>query len=83
MLSPFYLSGGSDLELSFPLKGLNVGAPASKQPAGTSRDLNNVRPFYDGKAVGGQRIGVDKKYSEQISSASVPIVAMCSVTTVD
>jgi hypothetical protein len=71
------------MELTFPLKGLNVGAPASKQPAGTSRDLNNVRPFWDGKAVGGQRDGVSKKFTQQIGAAAIPIVAMCSVTVVD
>jgi len=71
------------MELSFPLKGLNVGAPASKQPAGTSRALNNVRPFWDGKAVGGQRMGVSKKFTQQIGGNAAPIVGMCSVTVVD
>jgi len=71
------------LELTFPLKGLNVGAPASKQPPGTSRDLNNVRPFWDGKAVGGQRPGMDKwGNGDQIGAAEQPVVDMCSVTTV-
>lgn len=71
------------MELTFPLKGKNVGAPASKQPEGTSRDLNNVRPFWDGKAVGGQRPGADKKYSDQIASEALPIVAICSVSAVE
>lgn len=71
------------MELTFPLKGLNVGAPASKQPQGTSRALNNVRPFWDGKAVGGQRPGVSKKFTQLIGGEAAPIVAMCSVTVVD
>lgn len=71
------------MELNFPLKGLHKGAPASKQPPGTSNNLNNVRPFYDGRAVGGQRPGVDKKFSQQIGAAANPIVAICSVTVVD
>jgi len=71
------------MELTFPLKGLNIGAPASKQPSGTSRDMNNVRPFWDGKAVGGQRDGADKKFSQQLSGTATPVVAMCSVTVVD
>jgi len=71
------------MELTFPLKGKNVGAPASKQPPGTSRDLNNVRPFWDGKAVGGQRPGVSKKFTQQIGGGEAPIVAICSVTVVD
>jgi len=70
-------------ELTFPLKGKNVGAPASKQPPGTSRDLNNVRPFWDGKAVGGQRPGLSKKFTQKIGGAAAPIVDLCSVTTVD
>ena len=70
-------------ELTFPTKGKYVGAPASKQPPQTSRDLNNVRPFWDGRAVGGQRDGANKRYSQQIGGAAKPIVEMCSVTVVD
>lgn len=71
-------------ELIFPIRGLHKGAPSSKQPPGTSRDLNNVRPYYDGKACGGQRPGLDRKFaSYQIGGGAFPIVAMCSVTTVD
>jgi hypothetical protein len=70
------------MELTFPIKGKSVGLPSSKQPAGTSRDLNNVRPYWDGKLAGGQRPAMDKKYSQQIASAAIPIVAVCSVTTV-
>jgi len=71
------------MELTFPLKGKNVGAPASKQPQGTSRDLNNVRPFWDGKAVGGQRPGLSKRFTQKIGGEAAPIVAMCSVTVID
>lgn len=70
-------------ELTFPNKGKHVDSPASKQPPGTSRDLNNVRPYFDGRACGGQRDGANKKYSQQIGGAAIPIVAMCSVTVVD
>lgn len=71
-------------ELTFPIKGKSVGAPSSKQPPGTSRDLNNVRPLYDGKFVGGQRPAMDKMYSERIGeNPNFPVVAMCSVTIVD
>jgi hypothetical protein len=68
-------------ELMFPLKGKHVGFPASKQPAGTSRDLQNVRPYYDGRACGGQRPGLDKwGAGTQIGASEQPIVCMCSVT---
>lgn len=69
--------------LNFPLKGLFLGVQSSKQSEQTSRDLNNVRPFFDGRAVGGQRDGVDKVYDQQIGGDSVPIVWLGSVTTVD
>ena len=69
--------------LGFPIKGIFLGLQSSKQMPQTSRDLNNVRPFFDGRAVGGQRPGMDKVYSQQISGTANPIVAMCSVTVVD
>lgn len=71
------------MNLTFPLKGLFLGVQSSKQSEQTSRDLNNVRPFFNGRAVGGQRLGVDKVYSQQIGEISGPVVAMCSVTVVD
>lgn len=71
------------MELTFPLRGKFVGSPSSKQPPGTSRDLNNVRPYHDGKACGGQRDGANKKFAQQIGGAAKPVVAMCSVTVVD
>lgn len=71
-------------ELTFPLHGLHVGFPPSKQPPGTSRDLNNVRPYWNGEAIGGQRPAADKAYAQRIGgNANFPVVAMCSVTTVD
>lgn len=70
------------MELTFPIKGKHVGMPSSQQPPGASRDLNNVRPFYDGRACGGQRPGLDKRYAEQIADVAGPIVAICSVSTV-
>ncbi len=69
--------------LGFPLKGKFLGIQSSKQPGQTSRDLNNVRPFFDGRAVGGQRPGMDKVYSQRIGGTEAAIVAMCSVTVVD
>ncbi len=72
------------MELKFPTKGYHVGNPASAQPKDTSRDMNNVRPFYDGRACGGQRPGLDKLYSSRIGdNANYPVVAICSVTKVD
>lgn len=71
------------MELTFPTKGKYVGSPASKQLPRTSRDLNNVRPLYDGQMTGGQRPGLNKKFSQQIGGGAFSVVAMCSVTVVD
>lgn len=68
--------------LRFPIRGKFVGLPSGKQPENTSQDLNNVRPYWDGKLVGGQRPGEDKWSDDQIGDAEQPVVAMCSVTTV-
>jgi len=70
------------MELKFPLRGLNLGSPSSEQPQGTSRSLNNVRPYFDGRACGGQRPGLDKwGNGTQVGAAEQPIVVLLSVTT--
>ena len=69
--------------LNFPIKGIFLGLQSSKQIPDTSRDLNNVRPFFDGRAVGGQRPGVDKwGAGTQVGAAEQPVVAMCTVSSV-
>jgi len=73
------------MELLFPIKGLHVGFPVSKQPANTSPHLNNVRPYdtLDNRIRGGQRPGLSQKYTDQIGDHNLPIIAMCSVTVID
>ena len=73
------------MELLFPFKGKHKGLPAGKQPAGTSSDLQNVRPYdtLDDRGRGGQRPGMDIKYTDQIGGFAYPIVVICSVTVVD
>lgn len=72
------------MELNFPIQGLHLGFPTSKQPQNTSPKLNNVRPYdtLDNRVRGGQRPGLSQKYTDQISEIAYPIVAMCSVTVV-
>lgn len=71
------------MELTFPLKGKHVGFPSHKQPEGTSRDLNNVRPYFDGKACGGQRPGLDKwGNGTLVGDSEQPVVAMCTVSSI-
>lgn len=69
---------------SFPTKGLHKGTRSGQQLAKTSRDLNNVRPYYDGRDGGGQRPGNDKMFSDRIGdNANYPVVKILSVTIVD
>ena len=69
---------------SFPIKGLHKGTRSGQQPPRTSRDLNNVRPYWDGRDCGGQRPGNDKKFAQRIGgSGNYPVVKLLSITTVD
>lgn len=70
------------MKLTFPSRGKNVGMRSGQQPPLTSRDLNNVRPWYDGRGAGGQRDGLAKRYSQQGAGAATPVVAITTVTTV-
>lgn len=68
------------MKLIFPSKGKFTGTTSGLQPKGTSRDLNNVRPFFDGHRGGGQRPELDKwGAGVQIGAAEQPVVAMCTV----
>lgn len=71
--------------LVFPFKGLDKGRATGQQPEGTSPDLSNVRPYdtLDNRARGGQRPGLDKLYTEQISGEAAAIMAICSVTVIN
>jgi len=73
------------MEIKFPLSGINKGQAAVDQPENTSPDMNNVRPYdtLDNRARGGQRPGLDKKYSQRIGALPNPIIAITSVTIAD
>ena len=69
--------------LNFPIRGLHMGSQSSKMLNQTSRDMNNVRPLFDGRFVGGQRPGLDKwGAGTQVGAAENPVVAMCSVSSI-
>lgn len=70
------------MKLASPYKGLHKGLRSGQQPPGTSRDLNNVRPYFDGRLAVGQRDGLAKKYSQQGANAAVPVAAITTVTVV-
>ena len=73
------------MELGFPIKGINKGSAASKQPPLTSPIMNNVRvqETQTGRYRGGQRPGLDKwGAGTQIGGSEQPVVAICSVSSV-
>lgn len=77
-------------KLQFPYEGVNINFAASTQPEFTSPYLNNVRPFdvLESRARGGQRPGMRKVFEQCLGDADddgspQPIVAICSVTTVE
>lgn len=71
------------MRVSFPVQGLHRGQPAKDQPEGTAFDLQNVRPFdvTSERIRGGQRPGLTKAYTTQISGASHPVLYMTSIVT--
>ncbi len=74
--------------LKFPIRGINKSRVPDEQPEATSPGLNNVRAFdtLDDLLRGGQRPGMKKRYSEQVTNAASgagPIVAMCETSIVE
>ena len=75
----------ANFRLTFPLGGINKSRVPEDQPEATSPDINNVRPFdvLDERIRGGQRPGMKKRYSEQVTNAASgagPVVATCEVS---
>ncbi len=73
------------MKLQFPMVGKNTNFAATTQPRFTSPRMNNVRPrdVLEYRARGGQRPGFAKAYNQQIGGGNGPVVAICSVTTVE
>ena len=74
----------ANLELLFPLKGLNKNWANANQPPLTSPDLLNVRPqdVSEKRSRGGQRPGLELVYDEVIGGGVAPCVALLQITTV-
>ena len=74
-----------DFNFPFPFFGIDKGHNPNEQPQITSPSMSNMRPFdaSDGRARGGQRPGLDKKYAQQIGSDSNAILAICQVTVIE
>ena len=73
------------IEFTIPIKGYSEGLAPHQEQQLTSGHLMNVRPrdVLENRLRLGQRPGLDKKYSQQISGASDPIMELLEVTVVD
>lgn len=75
----------ANVEFQFPIKGKSEITAAAKQPQLTSPHINNVRPqdVAENRIRGGQRPGLDKRYSQRIGgNANYPVIALLAVTRV-
>lgn len=70
------------MQFQLPVKGIYFGVAIDKSPSLTSGYMNNTRGVcvLEGLIRVCQRPGQDKVYTQQISGASAPIAAICSVT---
>jgi len=68
-----------------PIRGVNAGFNPEHQPPATTDYMLNVVPVdvLESRVRIGQRPGLSKAYSEQISGAKEVIVLLTSVTVVD
>jgi len=70
---------------SLPVKGIHLGGSVEQGPAMTSGHANNVRArcVLENKIRISQRPGLDKwGDGDQIGGAELPVVAICTVSTV-
>ena len=70
----------------FPIKGKHVGFGTEVQPGFTTPRINNMRPYntQGSRLMGGQRLPLDKwGNGDQIGAAEQPVVAMCTISSVE
>lgn len=72
------------MRLTFAHKGYHKGGPTTRQPAGTSPHMQNMRSYdaLDDRGRGGQRPGFRKWSSTQVGGNS-PVVELVQVTVVE
>ena len=72
-------------EIIFPIKGIHKGFGTEVQPEFTVSRINNMRPYdtQGNRLRGGQRPPLDKwGAGVLIGAAQQPVVAMCTVSSV-
>ncbi len=73
------------VRFQLPIKGIHLGGAVETSPALTSGHMDNVRArdVLENKVRIGQRPGLDKwGNGDRIGDANIPVVAICTVTTV-
>lgn len=85
MPEPNKLNKPKPFILRFPVQGIDKSRTPEAQPEGTSPDLLNMRPFdvADERFRGGQRPGLTKWSATLLGADEQPIVAICSVSSVE
>ena len=75
----------ANFQFPIPIKGISEVLPVAVSPADTSGYMNNVFPrdTLERRLRIGQRPGLEKKFSQQISGLEAPIVALLEVTFLD
>lgn len=73
------------VEFPLPLSGLSEGLPVSNERSNTTGYASNVRPrdVLETRFRIGQRLGLKKAYSQQVSGIEAAIVFIGSVTVLD
>ena len=75
----------ANLNIGFPLQGLDKGRSTTDQPTMTTPACLNVRPFDtdDKRLRGGQRPGLDKWANGDLLGGGQPVVFITSVASVE
>jgi hypothetical protein len=75
----------ANLNMGFPMQGIDRGMATTEQPVQTSPDMLNVRPkrTKDKRLVGGQRPGLGKWAAGDLLGGGQPIVFILSVSSVE
>jgi hypothetical protein len=71
------------MKLDFPVLGLHRGLASEQQAPGTTFEILNMKPedTTSERLRGGQRGGLIKAYTTQVSGGARPVLSICSVVT--
>lgn len=75
----------ANLNVGFPLQGIDKGRATTEQPIQTAPDMLNVRPYDtdDRRLRGGQRSGLNKWGNGSLLGGGQPVVLITVTTSVE